>query len=65
MSQRRLRAVRKSARRRANRRGLAALEVVCTTALVVPTLFALLWLGFRAMAAFLSVLGTMIGSPLA
>ena len=35
-----------------------------TTALVIPTLFALLYLGFRAMAVYLSVLGTMLGSPL-
>jgi hypothetical protein len=44
--------------------GLAALEVVITTGLIIPTLFALLYLGFRAMAAFLSLLGTYIGSPL-
>lgn len=46
-------------------RGVATLEVVIATALVIPTLFVLLYVGFRAMALFLSVLGTMIGSPLA
>lgn len=58
-------------RRRAARRhpvtartGMAALEVVIVTAAIIPSLFALLWFGMHVMAAFLSVLGTMIGSPL-
>lgn len=46
------------------REGMAALEVVIVTAAIIPSLFALLWFGMHVMAAFLSVLGTMIGSPL-
>ncbi len=46
------------------RRGIAALEVVIVTAAIIPSLFALLWLGMHTMAAFLSVLGTMLGSPI-
>ena len=52
-------------RRISRRHGVATLEVVITTAIVFPMLFYLFYLGFRAMASFLSVLGTMIGSPLA
>ena len=51
-------------RSKASRQGMAALEVVIVTAAIIPSLFALLWLGMHVMAAFLSVLGTMIGSPL-
>ena len=51
-------------RRAKNRGGIAALEVVMVTATIIPSLLFLLWLGLHAMAAFLSHLGTMIGSPL-
>jgi len=47
-----------------SRAGLAALEVVLMTGLIVPSLFFLLYLGTRAMSVFLSLLGTMVGSPL-
>jgi len=47
-----------------SRAGLAALEVVLMTGLIVPSLFFLLYLGMRAMSVFLSLLGTMVGSPL-
>lgn len=51
--------------RRMPKRGLAALEVVLTTGLILPSLFFLLYFGVRVMSAFLSLVGTMIGSPLA
>ena len=47
-----------------SRAGLAAMEVVLMTGLIIPSLFYLLYLGLRAMAVFLSLLGTMVGSPL-
>ena len=51
-------------RHRHVRRALAPLEVVIITGMIVPSCIIMLYVGFRAMAAFLSVLGTMIGSPL-
>ena len=45
------------------RRGIAAVEVVALTAMVIPSLFLLLRYGYGAMSAFLSLLGVMIGSP--
>ncbi len=53
-------------RRKCPRRasGIATIEVVIATGLIIPSLFYLLYLGLRAMSAFLALLGTMIGSPL-
>ena len=53
-------------RRRHSRRvtGIATIEVVIATGLIIPSLFYLLYVGLRAMSAFLALLGTMIGSPL-
>jgi hypothetical protein len=42
---------------------MAALEVVLTTALVLPSLFYLLYLGFQVCRNFFSVVGVMTGSP--
>lgn len=56
----RTRKTRRSKRRQRN--GLAALEVVILTGGIFPALLGLLWLGFKAMAAFVSLVGTMIGS---
>lgn len=47
-----------------HRPGLAAMEVVIATGMIIPTLMFLLYHGLKAMAAFLSLLGTMLGSPL-
>ncbi len=56
--------LRESGEKRRLPRGVATLEVVLATGLIIPSLMLLLYAGFRAMAAFMSVLGTMIGSPL-
>ncbi|HMP06289.1 MAG TPA: hypothetical protein PJ982_08075 [Lacipirellulaceae bacterium] len=45
------------------RRGLAAIEVVLTTALVLPSLAFLLFLGFQVCRNYFSVVGAMTGSP--
>ena len=50
--------------RRQNRRGLAALEVVMTTAAMVPALMFAAYLGFRMCRIFYAVVGSMVGSPL-
>ncbi len=39
------------------------MEVVLITGIMIPSLMFLMYLGLKAMAAFLSVMGTMIGSP--
>jgi hypothetical protein len=51
-------------RRRRSRCGLAALEVVMTTAAVIPALLVVVYVGFRVCRIFFAVVGSMIGSPL-
>ena len=56
--------MRRERRQRGRSTGIATIEVVIATGLIIPALFYLLYLGLRAMSAFLALLGTMIGSPL-
>jgi hypothetical protein len=50
--------------RRRPRSGLAALEVVMTTAAMIPALMFAAYLGFRMCRIFFAVVGSMVGSPL-
>ncbi len=50
--------------RSAHRRGLSALEVVMTTALIFPSMALTAYLAMNACRAIYSIIGTMIGSPL-
>jgi hypothetical protein len=45
-------------------KGLAALEVVIATGIMIPSLVLMLWLGMKMMAAFFSLFGTMAGSAI-
>ena len=45
-------------------KGLAALEVVIATGIMIPSLVLMLWLGMKMMAAFFSLFGTMVGSAI-
>lgn len=45
-------------------KGLAALEVVIATGIMIPSLVMMLWLGMKMMAAFFSLFGTMAGSAI-
>lgn len=56
--------VRRNRNRSSSRQGIATIEVVLATGLIIPSLIYLLYRGFLAISAFLSLLGTMVGSPL-
>lgn len=45
-------------------KGLAALEVVIATGIMIPSLILMLCLGMKMMAAFFSLFGTMAGSAI-
>lgn len=46
-----------------NRRGLASLEVVMTTAVMLPIAAAILWLGFKMAAIVYQVIGALVAWP--
>ncbi len=48
---------------RAGRRGLASLEVVMTTAVMLPIAAAILWLGFKMAAVVYQVIGALVAWP--
>ncbi|MEZ6086504.1 MAG: hypothetical protein R3C05_00405 [Pirellulaceae bacterium] len=50
--------------RRNGRRGMSALEVVMTTALVFPIFATSAYVGIRALRVLYTVIGSMVGSPL-
>jgi hypothetical protein len=43
--------------------GLAALEVVIATAITLPALVVVMYIGIRICRLYFSVLGSMVGSP--
>lgn len=47
---------------RSKRNGIAAIEVVIITGLMIPSLIIMLYWGMKLMAAFFSLYGTMAGS---
>lgn len=51
-------------RRPARRRGLSALEVVLTTALIIPSLILFTYFGMQVLRVLFTLIGTMVGSPL-
>lgn len=50
--------------RRRLRRGMSALEVVMVTALMLPTVVGLTFIGIRVLRTLFTVVGSMVGSPL-
>lgn len=46
------------------RSGMAAIEVVIVTGMIVPALITMLYFGMKLMAAFFSLAGTMMGSAI-
>ena len=50
-------------RARARRRGLASLEVVMTTLVMLPIAAAILWLGFKLAATAYQVIGALVAWP--
>lgn len=54
---------RKLPRQPAVREGLAALEVVITTGLMIPSLGLLLFFGMQVLRNYFSLAGAMLGSP--
>jgi hypothetical protein len=49
--------------RRPGRRGLASLEVVMTTAVMLPIAAAILWLGIKMAAIVYQVIGPLVAWP--
>ena len=60
----RRRAQRKRSARRQRRLGMTALEVLMTTAIVIPPLAVMCYQGIRALRVLFTLIGSMTGSPL-
>ncbi len=50
--------------RRPDRKGMSSLEVVMVTALMLPAIISLTFIGIRTLRALFTVIGSMVGCPL-